>query len=392
MTAAQLRGPAQPAPVRDPTLQRGLDLLRQRRFDEAEFPLTAALAKNSIGFEELHFLAVLRLQQGRELEALDLVTRALKQRGEAPEALMLQASLRARIERDQERAAPELSGRSTTANTRRPPRWCGEYVAGTLLVSGRQGLGEQILCASMVSDLTSCADHVVLEVEPRLIDLFARSFPHMRVVPMGNGVCVAEANGQAPMAGLARVLRPNGEAFPRREQGFLTPDKVRATALRERLARDGRTVIGLSWKSRNQKFANARSARLLDFAAVLQLPNCRFIDLQYGDTRAEREAVAHDVGIHVEQLGDVDNSHDIDGLAALITACDIVVSVSNSTAHLAGAIGRPTWVFAPYGEARPWYWFEEHSESPWYPYLRVKHQATGQSWADLISRSACEIW
>jgi ADP-heptose:LPS heptosyltransferase len=244
----------------------------------------------------------------------------------------------------------------------------------------------------MVPDLTSCADHVVLELEPRLIDLFARSFPHMRIVPTGSGVCAAEANAQAPMAGLARVLRPNGEAFPRREQGFLMPDKVRATALRERLARDGRTVIGLSWKSRNQKFANARSARLLDFAAVLQLPNCRFIDLQYGDTRAEREAVAHDVGIHVEQLGDVDNSHDIDGLAALITACDIVVSVSNSTAHLAGAVGRPTWVFAPYGEARPWYWFEAGRESPWYPYLRVKHQAAGQSWADLISRSAGEIW
>jgi ADP-heptose:LPS heptosyltransferase len=131
---------------------------------------------------------------------------------------------------------------------------------------------------------------------------------------------------------------------------------------------------------------------LLDFSSVLQMPNCRFVDLQYGDTRAEREAVANNLGVHVEQLGDVDNSHDIDGLAALMAACDIVVSVSNTTAHLAGALGRPIWVFAPHGDARPWYWFEEGNESPWYPYLRVKRQEAGQSWADLIASSACEIW
>src|SRR5215208_345063 len=392
MTAAQLRDPAQPAPVRDQTLQRGLDLLRQRRFDEAEFPLMAALAKNPIGFEELHFLAVLRLQQGRQFEALDLVNRALKLHGEAPEALALQASLRAAIDREQEALVPALEARPSTASANSPRCWNGEYVAGTLLVSGVQGLGEQILCASMVPDLTSCADHVVLEVKPRLIDLFARSFPHMRIMPIGSGVDAAEASAQAPITALTRVLRPNRDAFPQRKLGFLTPDKARATALRERLTRDGRTVVGLSWKSQSQKFAGARSARLFDFESVLRLPNCRFVDLQHGDTRAEREALAQQLGIHVEQFGDIDNSHDIDGLAALVAACDVVVSVSNSTAHLAGAIGRPTWVFAPDGDARPWYWFDKGTESPWYPYLRVKRQAHGQSWADLIASSAPEIW
>jgi hypothetical protein len=391
MTAAQLRSPARPAPVRDSTLQRGLDLLRQRRFDEAEFPLTAALAKNPMAFEALHFLAVLRLQQGREREALDLVSRALKQRSEAPEALALQATLRARIEPDQETLVSESVRKPATATTNPPPHWNGEYVTGTLLVSGYQGLGEQILCASMVPDLANYADRVVLEVEPRLVDLFARSFPHMRIVPRGAGV-VSEADAQASMASLPCRLRPHWAAFPLRDQGFLTPDDARTAALRERVASDGRVVIGISWKTKGRKFANARSARLLDFVSVLRLPNCRFIDLQYGDTRAEREAVACQLGVHVEQLGDVDNSHDVDGLAALVAACDIVVTVSNTTAHLAGALGRPTWVFAPCGEARPWYWFEGLSDSPWYPYLTVRQQALRQSWADLIASSAAEIW
>jgi hypothetical protein len=384
MTAAQIRDPAQPVTVRDPTLQRGLDLLHAGRLTEAEFSLTAALAKDPAGFEPLHFLAVLRLQQGRQREALDLVNRALRQRWRSPEALALQSELRSRIDREEDQsAAPGYS---------EAPRWDGRYVAGTLLVSGGQGLGEQIMSAGMLPDLSAHADRVVVEAEPRLVDLFARSFPGMRVVASGAGQGTCAADAVAPMAGLARRLRPSLEAFPRREQGFLVPDKTRAAALRQRLA-DGRLVVGISWQSRNgAKSARARSARLLDFAAVLQTPNCRFVDLQHGDTRAECAAVARDLGVHVEQLGDVDNRFDIDGLAALMTACDIVVSVSNVTAHLAGALGRPTWVFVPHGQARPWYWFEEGDDSPWYPHLRVRRQASGQSWADLIARHDEEIW
>jgi hypothetical protein len=381
MTAAQFRDPAQPV-VRDPILQRGLDLLHRGRLAEAEFSLTAALAKDPAGFEPLHFLAVLRVQQGRQREALDLVNRALRQRSRSPEALALQGDLRSRIEREQDQ--PALSGLSGR------PRWSGDYVAGTLLVSGQQGLGEQILYASMVPDLTTHADRVAVEIDQRLVGLFARSFPGMRVVPIGSA---GDSDVQAPMPSLARRLRRSWDAFPRRTQGFLVPDKARANGLRERLAGDGRLVVGLSWKSRkNSKFAIAKSACLLDFASVLRMPNCRFIDLQYGDTRAERETVAREMGVHVEQLGDVDNSQDIDGLAALMTACDIVVTVSNAAAHLAGAIGRPTWAFVPHGQACPWYWFADVDDSPWYPHLRVKRQASGQCWADLIASSSHEIW
>ena len=383
MTAAQFRDPAQPALVRDQTLQRGLDSLHQGRLDEAEFSLTAALAKDPTGFEPLHFLAVLRVQQGRRREALDLVNRALRQRPQSPEAFALQGELRSQIEREQDK--PAAGGGSDK------PRWNGDYVAGTLRVCGQQGLGEQILYASIVPDLAAHADDVVVEVDPRLVGLFARSFPRMRVVPIASAA--GESHAHVPMAGLARRLRRHGDAFPRREQGFLVPDKARATALRERLAGDGRLVVGLSWKSRkSSKFAKAKSARLLDFESVLRMPNCRFIDLQYGDTRAECEAAAREIGVHVERLGDVDNNQDIDGLAALMTACDIVISVSNATAHLAGAIGRPTWVFVPHGQARPWYWFDEGDDSPWYPHLRVRRQASGQSWADLIASNADEIW
>ena len=120
--------------------------------------------------------------------------------------------------------------------------------------------------------------------------------------------------------------------------------------MRARLAGDGRPVIGLSWISKAPVGGEQKSARLSDFAPLLRLPGCRFVDLQYGDTAAEREAVARDLGVRVERFADIDNTNDIDGLAALICACDAVVTVSNTTAHLAGALGRPTFVLVPFGE------------------------------------------
>jgi hypothetical protein len=386
MIAAPYRDSTELDRVRDTTLQRGLDFLHAGRLAEAEFSLTAALAKDPTGFEPLHFLAVLRSHQGRQREALDLVNRALRQRQRSPEALALQDELRSQIEREHE-ITP--SAHCETGKL----RWDGQYVAGTLRVSSGQGLGEQILYASMLPDLARQASRIVVEVEPRLVDLFARSFPAMDVRPSGAQSDSGERDANVPMAGLARHLRSSHAAFPRREQGFLIPDKTRAAALRQRVAGEGRVVVGLSWKSRNNTAcAKAKSARLIDFAAVLKTPNCRFIDLQHGDTRAECAAIAQELGVHVERLGDVDNRRDIDGLAALVTACDIVVSVSNATAHLAGALGRPTWAFVPHGRARPWYWFEEGDDSLWYPHLRVRRQADGQSWADLIASSAEEIW
>ena len=161
--------------------------------------------------------------------------------------------------------------------------------------------------------------------------------------------------------------------------------------LRERLKPDERIVIGLSWVSHNPRSGMSKSARLSDFAGILGLPNCRFVDLQYGDTLAERQAVERELGVQVERLEDIDNTNDIDGLAALITACDVVVSVSNTTAHLAGALGRPTWTLVPHGHSRIWYWFKEGEGSPWYPSVRVRRQAIAQPWRGLVESCVDEI-
>lgn len=268
------------------------------------------------------------------------------------------------------------------------PRWNGERV-GTLLAWGEQGLGDQILYAGMVPDLASRADAVVLEVEPRLTPLFARSFPGVRVIAQGREKA-GRVDAQTPLGSLGKHLRPDWGSFPRREHGYLVADETRASELRARLCRDARAVIGLSWISVSPDIGKSKSARLRDFESLLRKPGLRFVDLQYGDTQTERATVEREIGIRVERL-EIDNTNDLDGLAALIAACDLVVTVSNTTAHLAGALGKPTRVFVPFGHARLWYWFQEREDNPWYPHMRVRRQRAGQSWADLIASTAEEF-
>lgn len=268
------------------------------------------------------------------------------------------------------------------------PRWNGEHVDGVLLAWAEQGLGDEIIYASMIPDLARRARSVVVEVSPRLVDLFARSFPDIQVAakPAGYQGPVA---AHVPFGSMGQFLRPDWSAFPTPE-AYLKPDPARVAKLRERFS-DGRIVVGLSWSSVNPKVGSYKSAQLMEFAGLLRQPGFRFIDLQYGDTSADRAKVQSELGVTVERLADIDNKDDIDGLAALIAACDLVVTVSNTTTHLSGAIGQRTILLAPLVYGRMWYWFRDRADSPWYPNLEIRRKARGQSWSDLIEVIAADV-
>jgi tetratricopeptide (TPR) repeat protein len=271
------------------------------------------------------------------------------------------------------------------------PLWDGAPLNGPLMVWSEQGLGDQILYASMIPDLKGRVASTILELPVRLVSLFARSFPDIEVIPSMKSLHAGPYAAHIPLGTLGLHLRTTWDDFPKTPGGFLKADPAQAAALRARLKTDDRLVVGISWRSSNKKLEKAKSAGLHAFAPLLELANCRFVDLQYGDTSAEREAVARDVGVRVEHLDDIDNFSDIDGLAALITACDLVVTVSNTTAHLAGALGKEAYVLVPFGQARMWYWFHDRLDSPFYPDIKIRRQARTHDWASVVAPVAAEI-
>ena len=102
------------------------------------------------------------------------------------------------------------------------------------------------------------------------------------------------------------------------------------------------------------------------------------VNLQYGDVDDEIKEFKEETGIDVVQCASVDNREDLDGLAALIEACDLVVSITNVSVHMAGALAKETWVLLPY--VANFWWLLERTDSVWYPSLTLYRQPTLDDW------------
>ena len=93
--------------------------------------------------------------------------------------------------------------------------------------------------------------------------------------------------------------------------------------------------------------------------------------------------------MEVVQCPSVDNQYDLDGLAALIQACDVVVSADNSTVHLAGALGQTVWVLLPFNA--DWRWLLGRDDSLWYPSAKLFRQENIGDWQSLLARVSAEL-
>lgn len=273
-------------------------------------------------------------------------------------------------------------------------RWQGEELAGlTILVWREQGVGDEILYASMIPDLVARGGRVILEASPRLVPVFARSFPQVTVVSRAE----TEAPGfldaidrHSPLASLGRWLRPDADAFPR-HRGYLRADPAWRDRLRQRYHRTGRRLVGIAWHSRASGQPGAKSSRLDDWRPLLALPGHVFVDLQYGDTAAERAALERNHGLTVLHDDGIDQLADLDALFAQVAAMDLVVTTSNTTAHVAGALGVPALVLVPAGAGLFWYWFTGRDDSPFYPSVRLLRQSAPGRWDDVLERAAALV-
>ena len=129
---------------------------------------------------------------------------------------------------------------------------------------------------------------------------------------------------------------------------------------------------------------DGKSLTLEALHPVLQIPGFDYVDLQYGDTVDERVKAESEHRIMLQHIDEIDNLTNIDGLASLIDACDIVISVSNTTAHLAAALGKPVIVLLPNNDALFWYWHRDSGTTPWYPTARMFRRSDTGLWQDVI--------
>ena len=181
-----------------------------------------------------------------------------------------------------------------------------------------------------------------------------------------------------PMGSLPRLFRNSEKDFERVKKGYLKADPKRVELLRDELGLGGKKVIGISWKSFKSRNHLKKSLTLMDFKKIFKDLDVTLVNLQYGDVDEEIRQFKNETGIDVLQCASVDNREDLDGLAALMEMCDLVVSTSNVTIHLAGAIGKETWVLLPYFSM--FWWLLDRNDSIWYPSLKLYRQKKSGDW------------
>ncbi len=271
--------------------------------------------------------------------------------------------------------------------------WDGKLPAQPrLLVYGEQGVGDEIMFAACLPDLAGRVGGVVLECDARLATLFKRSFPQVSV----HGAARDDGRDwlrqypalerQIAIGSLPRLLRGRREDFPS-HAGYLIPDATRAAAWRQRFDSAGTPVVGLAWRGGTRKTrAGLRSLELSDCLPLAGAHRGRFVCLQRGDCSAEI-AAARAAGLDLQWWPQA--LEDLDEMAALIAALDAVVSVDNTSVHLAGALGVPALVMLAY--MPDWRYGFAGASMPWYPSLRLFRQSDRRDWATVVAAVAAAL-
>jgi tetratricopeptide (TPR) repeat protein len=280
------------------------------------------------------------------------------------------------------------------------PLWRGEPLAGRhLLVHNEQGLGDQMMFASVLPELLAEAGKVTIIVMPELVSLFKASFPAARVLPARIGRFAGDnpppswlpdlgpIDFQIPLGSLMALRRSSANAFSA-PAAYLSPsDEARArwaTWAAEAMPRGSGLRVGLCWAANPAvfRFDSARrgarkSMSLEDMAPLAEIHGVQLVSVlnwPIDPMPAAFNGKLLDVSAALSSLEET---------GALIDQLDLVITVDTAVVHLAGAMGKPVWLLLHDGADCRWGLQDETSY--WYRDVRLFRQSTARDWAGVLA-------
>ena len=248
----------------------------------------------------------------------------------------------------------------------------------TILIWGEQGPGDMLIWSSCFQHLIPRAKQIILECPPKLVPLFARSFPGIKVVPENRDLDLRrnDIDFHLPMGSLFRHFIPE-ISKETNVSSFLLPDPVRVDYWINRLKLLGQgPFVGISWKSPLMTpLRQPNYTQISDWSPVFSNSHTTFINLQSIDFTNDLAQIQDKFGITVHNFDDLDHFDNLDDVAALSAALDVSISVSTAVAAITAGVGTPTkfiawrqssWnniLFAPRGPSVEV--FERNTWEPW---------------------------
>ena len=238
------------------------------------------------------------------------------------------------------------------------------------LIVREQGVGDEILYGSMYGDLLKNIENITIECDSRLLNLFKRSFPEYsnRFAKLGS---ISSKDQELEKIDYVLYAGSLGKYYRKKPSDFISKPYIKVDEEKYKMTQNkllkykNKYNVGISWKSFNNRYASDKSLHLNDFKDIFKLPNCNVFNLQYGDVGDEIN-IFNNKKNEILNIKDLDLYNDFEGIASLLKSLDIFITVSNSTAHLAGSLGVKTLLIKPDNYALFHYWNQKNNKTPWY--------------------------
>ena len=263
------------------------------------------------------------------------------------------------------------------------PKWNGQALDGQkLMVVGEQGLGDRILLSRFLNTIKQKfkPKSVTLVIDSRLVPIIKQgNFPQLNVLSLDDAIPVDEYDTYCHLSDLLFILGP---AKPPQKglKSYLNADKSKIQHYRNKYKKlfPGKVTVGLTWKSSSNSLGSSKDLVLRELGALLRIPNVQWVALQYGDISEDIETInsEHECELYCDET--VDQKFDLEAAFAQVSALDYVVTISNATAHICGALGVPASVLV--SQRPPWHWLTSGERSCWYQSLRLVRQQNTNTW------------
>ena len=271
------------------------------------------------------------------------------------------------------------------------PRWHGDDKKKIFLLK-EQGIGDQIMFSSMIPEIYDNADKLIVECDHRILPIFQRSLPNnIKYITDRMEVSDNEYDCQIPIGSLPLHFRKELIDFKKSSRGWLKADQEKVKNIRQNIIQNkSKKIIGVSWRTSslltNSHLRNIALAKILEPLKNLDLI---FVNLQYGEVSNEIDNLRSEYGVEVLEIPGLDLFSDIDSLAALISACDYIITIDNLNSHFAGALGVKTMLLLP--KVADERWGLEPNKTYLYDSLVLYRQSSYNDWNETLKKIKTDI-
>ena len=260
-----------------------------------------------------------------------------------------------------------------------------------ILVWDEQGIGDQIMYGSIFSEISKLSKKVIVKFDKRLIKIFERKHKNINFIENYADIKEEQYDAHLPLGDLGFLFRSDIESFNNVNFPYIDVDEKICSKVKSTFRDQNKTIVGISWTSKNQEIGLDKSVKLTDLMPILKLNNLTLLDLEYNECEKDKSNLFNISGVKIHRFKDLNYFNDILGVSSIINSCDIIITCSNVNAHISGALGKKTFLLLPLGKGRLLNWCSDNNKSLWYPSVKIFQQTKPGDWSGPICKIKEEI-